>query len=59
MSRREIAPGVWMPTGVTFTGEGRALLFRRMKIDYVVEWFDYRRMEPGVSIGGFDAGIKQ
>ena len=58
MTRREVAPGIWMPTRVTFTGEGRALLFRRLKIDYSVEWFDYTKMTPGSSIGGFDPGIK-
>lgn len=59
MTRREVAPDVWMPTRVTFTGEGRALLFRKLKIDYSVEWFDYRKMTPGASIGGFDPGVKQ
>lgn len=59
MARREVAPDVWMPTRVTFTGEGRALLFRKLKIDYSVEWFDYEKMTPGASIGGFDPGVKQ
>jgi hypothetical protein len=59
MTRREVAPGVWMPTRVTFTGEGRALLVRRLKIDYLVEWFDYRKMTPGASVGGFHPGVKQ
>ena len=39
--RQEIEPGVWMPTRLTLTGDVRAL-FRRTKIDHVVEWFDYR-----------------
>src|SRR5688572_8371904 len=39
--RQEIDPGVWMPTRLTLTGDVRAL-FRRTKIDHVVEWFDYR-----------------
>jgi len=59
MTRREVAPGVWMPTRATFTGEGRALLFRKLKIDYSVEWFDYKKMTPGSSIGGLDPGIEQ
>jgi hypothetical protein len=58
MTRREVAPGVWMPTRVTFDGEGRALLFRKLKIDYSIEWFDYAKMTPG-SVGGFDPGVKQ
>jgi len=40
VERRQIEPGVWMPTKLTLTGEFRAL-FRRAKIDHVVEWFDY------------------
>jgi hypothetical protein len=59
MTRREIAPGIWMPTRVTFNGEGRALLFRRVKIDYFVEWFDYRKMPAGSSVGGLDPGVEQ
>jgi hypothetical protein len=31
-----------MPTKLTLTGEFRAL-FRRARIDHVVEWFDYRK----------------
>ena len=38
--RREIEPGVWMPTRLTLTGDVRAL-FRKARIDHVVEWFDY------------------
>jgi hypothetical protein len=38
--RQEIAPGVWMPTRLTLTGDVRAL-FRKVKIDHVIEWFDY------------------
>lgn len=41
VARQQIEPGVWMPTKLTLTGEFRAL-FRRAKIDHVVEWFDYR-----------------
>jgi hypothetical protein len=41
--RREIDPGVWMPTRIKLDGEARAL-FRKTKIDFLVEWFDYQRM---------------
>jgi hypothetical protein len=41
--RKEIEPGVWMPTHVKLNGEARAL-FRRAKIDFLVEWFDYERL---------------
>lgn len=44
VERRQIDPGVWMPTKLTLTGEFRAL-FRRARIEHVVEWFDYR-MRP-------------
>jgi hypothetical protein len=36
--------GIWLPTSVRFQGEGKALLVRRLKIDHVIEWFDYRRI---------------
>lgn len=45
LRREEIDPGVWMPTRVHLSGDVRAL-FRKAKIDYIVEWFDYRRL-PG------------
>jgi hypothetical protein len=25
------------------TGKGRALLFRKLNVDYFIEWFDYKR----------------
>jgi hypothetical protein len=41
---RERADGdVWLPTSVRMKGTGRALLVRRMTIDYSIEWFDYRK----------------
>lgn len=43
IERREVLPGVWMPTRLTLKGDIRAL-FRRARIDHVVEWFDYRPM---------------
>jgi len=43
VERREIDPGIWMPTHLKLSGEVRAL-FRRAKIDYVVEWFDYQQI---------------
>jgi hypothetical protein len=39
--RREIEAGVWMPTRVTLSGDVRAL-FRKTRIDHVIEWYDYR-----------------
>jgi hypothetical protein len=43
VERREVLPGIWMPTRVTLKGDIRAL-FRRARIDHIVEWFDYRPM---------------
>jgi hypothetical protein len=43
LDRQQIEPGVWMPIRVKLTGEARAL-FRKMKIDLSVEWFDYRKI---------------
>jgi hypothetical protein len=43
VQRSEVEPGVWMPTRVKLSGEVRAL-FRRAKIDFLVDWFDYKRM---------------
>lgn len=44
VERREIEPGVWMPTRLSLKGDVRAL-FRKARIDHVVEWFDYRRVK--------------
>ena len=41
--RREIDPGVWMPTRLTLRGNVRAL-FRTARLDHIVEWTDYRRL---------------
>ena len=41
IERREVEPGVWMPTRLTLSGDIRAL-FRRATIKHVIEWTDYR-----------------
>jgi hypothetical protein len=46
LRREQIEPNVWMPTRVHLSGDVRAL-FRKTKIDYVIEWFDYRRLSAG------------
>jgi hypothetical protein len=43
LRREEVDAGVWMPTRVHLSGDVRAL-FRKTKVDYVVEWFDYRKL---------------
>jgi hypothetical protein len=45
MVRRPIDKDIWMPTEIRLNGRGRAALgIRRLVIDFVVEWFDYRRL---------------
>jgi hypothetical protein len=44
IERREIEPGVWMPSRLTLNGDVRAL-FRKARLDHVVEWFDYRAIQ--------------
>jgi len=44
VTRRPIGDGLWMPTSLTLSGSGRAVLFRRLVVDFSIEWFDYRRL---------------
>lgn len=43
VERREVEPGVWMPTRLTLTGDIRAL-FRRATINHVIDWSEYRKI---------------
>jgi len=44
MVRRQPIDGtLWLPVSVRFTGEGRALLFRKLIVNFAVDWFNYRR----------------
>jgi hypothetical protein len=42
--REPVEGGIWLPTSIRFKGEGRALLFRRLNIDFGIDWFDYRKI---------------
>ncbi len=42
LTREAVAGGIWLPTSIRFMGQGRAMLFRKLTIDHVIEWFDYR-----------------
>jgi len=42
--RQPIERNLWMPVSVRFDGEGRALLFRKLTINFALDWFDYRRV---------------
>jgi hypothetical protein len=44
VTRRRVGGDVWMPTALTLTGQGRAVVFRKLVVDYEIEWFDYRRL---------------
>jgi hypothetical protein len=42
--RRRVEDDVWLPISIRFQGEGRALLLRKLNVDFGIEWFDYRRV---------------
>ena len=42
--RKHIEDDVWMPISIRFQGEGRALLLRKLNVDFGINWFDYRRV---------------
>ena len=42
--RRPVEGGIWMPTQLRLNGTGRAALFRKLVIDYALDWYDYRRL---------------
>jgi hypothetical protein len=43
LTREPVGRGLWLPTSIRLTGEGRALLFlRKLQVDHVIEWFEYR-----------------
>jgi hypothetical protein len=44
LTREAIDGMTWLPTSVRFTGQGRALLVRKLTVDQRIEWFDYRRV---------------
>jgi hypothetical protein len=41
--RERVDGDTWMPTSIRFAGDGRAMLFRKLHVDHLIEWFDYRR----------------
>ena len=43
--REQVTSDLWLPTSLRFVGDGRALLFRKLNLDYVMEWFDYREIK--------------
>jgi hypothetical protein len=43
LERERIDDAVWLPTSIRLIGDGRALLFRKLNVDYIIEWSHYRR----------------
>lgn len=44
--RERVDDDIWLPTSIRFQGEGRALLLRKLTVDFRIDWFDYRRLPP-------------
>ena len=44
LTRQPVEGGLWLPTSVRFAGAGRAMVFRKLTVDYAVDWFDYREV---------------
>lgn len=44
--RERVDADTWLPTSIRLSGEGRAMLFRKLRVDHLIEWFDYRRVVP-------------
>ena len=42
--REPVEGGIWLPTSIRFKGEGRALLLRKLNIDFGIDWFDYKKI---------------
>src|SRR3954471_4295297 len=40
--REPVDGRIWLPTSIRFSGEGRAIVFRKLNIDFAIDWFDYR-----------------
>lgn len=57
MTRRPLGDGIWMPTSLTLSGRGRAVVFRRLVVDFSIEWFDYRRLPDELLAPFLDARV--
>lgn len=42
--RERVDADTWLPTSIRLSGDGRAMLFRTLRVDHLIEWFDYRRV---------------
>ena len=43
---RQPVGDLWIPTSVRLNGTGRAMLVRKLTVNFSVDWFDYRAMAP-------------
>ena len=41
--RERVDADTWLPTWIRLSGDGRAMLLRKLRVDHLIEWFDYRR----------------
>jgi len=57
VTRRPVGEGIWMPTSLTLTGRGRAVVFRRLVVDFSIEWLDYRRLPDELLAPFLDARV--
>jgi hypothetical protein len=44
--RERVDGDVWLPTSIRFSGDGRAMVFRKLHVDHLIQWFDYKRVAP-------------
>ena len=58
VTRRPIADKIWMPTELTLSGSGRAVLFRKLDVDFSIEWLDYRRLPEELQTPFLDPRIQ-
>jgi hypothetical protein len=52
LTRRPVEGNLWMPTELTMKGSGRAVIVRKLVIDFVIQWSDYNRL-PVESLAPF------
>lgn len=57
VTRKPVGEGLWMPTELTLTGRGRAVLFRRLVVDFAIRWFDYTRLPEELLAPFLDARV--
>jgi hypothetical protein len=57
VTRKPLGDGVWMPTELSLSGRGRAVLFRRLVVDFSIRWFDYRRLPDDLLAPFLDARV--